>query len=65
MTDRPTKSPPATYRFTEECVSLLTLLAQTMGLAKTDVIELAVRHLAKRELTAAQRRGITEGAKDR
>jgi hypothetical protein len=44
-----TDKPPTSYRLSDQCRDLIDHLTEHLGVSKTDVIEMAVRHLARRE----------------
>jgi hypothetical protein len=43
---------PTSYRLSEECLRLIALLAKSLGINQTAVVEQAVRKLARAELPA-------------
>ena len=53
----PTSKNPASYRLSEDALVLIEQLAKAMGLSRTSVIEVAIRHLAKKEGIEAPKGG--------
>jgi len=45
-----TDKPPTSYRLSHAARELIDRLAEHMGVSRTDVLEMAVRQLARREL---------------
>jgi hypothetical protein len=45
-----TSKPPTSYRLSEQATECIARLAEHLGVSKTDVVEMAVRQLARKEL---------------
>jgi hypothetical protein len=55
---------PTSFRLSEEALGLIGRLAETLGISRTSVVEMAVRQLARRELgdaAHAQSRSRNDG----
>jgi hypothetical protein len=50
-----TDKTPSSYRFSDQARALIDRLAEHLGVSKTDVIEMAVRLLARREFESEEK----------